>query len=127
LHFQAEIRAFKDLGVESAQVSDAEMKLAEQLVDHLKARKFDPNEYLDEFRGRVQAAIKEKIEGHEISLSSAPVAAPTGDVTDLMAALRASLNANRTSGTGGIRERKAPRRATAQHSAMTKSARKSGG
>src|SRR3984893_7111596 len=50
LHFQAEIRAFKDLGVESAQVSDAEMKLAEQLVDHLKARKFDPTEYVDEFR-----------------------------------------------------------------------------
>ena len=103
------------------------MKLAEQLVDHLKARKFDPTEYVDEFRDRVQAAIKEKIEGHEISLSSAPVAAPTGDVTDLMAALRASLNANRTSGSVAIKERKAPRRATAQHSTVTRSARKGGG
>jgi hypothetical protein len=44
LHFQAEIRQFNDLGVEAAKVSDAEMKLAEQLVDHLKTTRFDPND-----------------------------------------------------------------------------------
>jgi DNA end-binding protein Ku len=95
LHFQAEVRAFKDLGVEPAPVSDAEMKLAEQLVDHLKTTRFDPNEFVDEYKQRVQAAIQEKVEGHEAVVSTAPTSsASTGNVIDLMAALRASLQKN---------------------------------
>jgi DNA end-binding protein Ku len=57
LHFQSEIRDMKDLGVEPAAVSDAELKLAQQLIDHLGAKRFDPQEYVDEHRARVQAAI----------------------------------------------------------------------
>src|ERR1700681_2703000 len=55
LHFQAEVRSIKELGVEPAAVSDAELKLAEQLIDHLAAKRFDPNEYHDEFKGRIDA------------------------------------------------------------------------
>ncbi|HEY0340116.1 MAG TPA: Ku protein, partial [Steroidobacteraceae bacterium] len=67
LHFQAEVRPFKDLGIGRVKVSDAELKLAGQLVDHLKAKGFDPGEYVDEYKGRVQAAIKDKIKGHAVS------------------------------------------------------------
>jgi DNA end-binding protein Ku len=49
LHFQAEVRAIKDVGLEAQPVSDAELKLAEQLIDHLAAKRFDPNEFHDEF------------------------------------------------------------------------------
>jgi DNA end-binding protein Ku len=122
LHFQAEIRAFKDLGVEPAPVSDAEMKLAEQLVEHLKAKKFDPNEYVDEFKARVEAAIKEKIEGQEVTLATAPASPSTGNVIDLMAALKASLNANKKAASTDIPERKDPKRAAAKRS--VKSVRK---
>jgi DNA end-binding protein Ku len=99
LHFQAEVRAFKDLGVEPAPVSDAEMKLAEQLVDHLKTTRFDPNEFVDEYKQRVEAAIQEKVEGHEAVVATAPTSsASTGNVIDLMAALRASLEKNASPG-----------------------------
>jgi DNA end-binding protein Ku len=117
LHFQAEIRAFEDLGVEPAKVSDAEMKLAEQLMDHLKAKKFDPSEYVDEFKSRVRGAIKEKIKGHEVSLCAEPEKPSTGNVIDLMAALRASLDKNKTSGRAGFKARKSPRRGIARRGA----------
>jgi DNA end-binding protein Ku len=112
LHFEAEIRPFKDLGVEVAKVSDAEMKLAEQLMAHLQGKTFDPDQYVDEYKKRVQAAIKEKIKGHEVSLSGEPVKASTGNVIDLMAALRASLNKNKAAGASAasLKGRKAPRR-----------------
>jgi DNA end-binding protein Ku len=117
LHFHAEIRPFKDLGVTPAKVSPAEMKLAEQLVDHLKEKEFEPGEYTDEFKERVRAAIKEKIKGHEVSLAGEPPKASGGNVIDLMAALKASLNKNKTSGTASFRARKAPRRGMARRSA----------
>jgi DNA end-binding protein Ku len=112
LHFEAEIRPFKDLGVEVAKVSDTEMKLAEQLMAHLQGKKFDPDQYVDEFKKRVQAAIKEKIKGHEVSFSGEPAKTSTGNVIDLMAALRASLNKNKGAGASAasLRGRKSPRR-----------------
>jgi DNA end-binding protein Ku len=111
LHFKAEVRSLKDLGIEHTPVSDAELKLAEQLIDHLAAKRFDPNEYVDEFKGRVEAAIQKKVEGKEISLSEAPLAAPKGNIIDLMGALRASLDARGSKTTD--KERKAPKRAAA--------------
>jgi DNA end-binding protein Ku len=72
LHFRAEIRDLKDLGVEAAPVSEPELKLARQLIDHLGAKRFDPNEYADEHKARVEAAIQRKVEGKEISLAEAP-------------------------------------------------------
>src|ERR1700683_3002644 len=35
LHFRAEVRELKELDIETAPVSDAELKLAKQLIDHL--------------------------------------------------------------------------------------------
>jgi len=109
LHFQAEVRAIKDVGLEPAPVSEAELKLAEQLIDHLAAKRFDPNEYHDEFKGRVEAAIERKVAGKEVSLAEAPVASNGGNVIDLMAALRASLSAKTAK--PAAKERKEPKRA----------------
>jgi len=75
---QEQVRELKDLGIEPAQVSDPELKLAQQLIEHLAAKRFDPNEYQDEFKGRVEAAIQKKIQGKQISLSEAPVPAAGG-------------------------------------------------
>jgi DNA end-binding protein Ku len=108
LHFQAEVREIKELGVETAAVSDSELKLAEQLIDHLSAKRFDPNEFKDEFKGRVEAAVQRKVAGKEISLAEAPVGNGRGNVIDLMQALRASLGAKSPSAAA---ERKPPKRA----------------
>ncbi len=114
LHFKAEVRAIKEVGIESTAVSEAELKLADQLIEHLSAKQFDPNEYQDEFKGRVEAAIQRKVAGKEVSLSEAPVAKPGDNVIDLMAALKASLDAK--SPASGSKERKAPKKAVASKS-----------
>jgi DNA end-binding protein Ku len=106
LHFQAEVRDFEDLGVKPAKVSEAEMKLAGQLMEHLTAQKFEPSQYVDEFKSRVRAAIKEKVKGHEVSLASEPAKASTGNVIDLMAALKASLDKNKRAAGGRLTARK---------------------
>jgi len=122
LHFKAEVRDLKDLGIEPAQVSEPELKLAQQLIDHLAAKRFDPNEYADEFKGRVEAAIQKKIQGKQISLAEAPMAATSGNVIDLMQALRASIDARGSKATS-LKERKAPKRAASSGTAR-KSARR---
>jgi DNA end-binding protein Ku len=109
LHFQAEVRAIKDVGLEAQPVSDAELKLAEQLIDHLAAKRFDPNEFHDEFKARVEAAIQRKVAGKEVSLAEAPVAKAGSNVIDLMDALRASLGAKTSK--PAAKERKEPKRA----------------
>jgi DNA end-binding protein Ku len=110
------------LGIEAAPVSEPELKLAQQLIEHLAAKRFDPNEYADEHRARVQAAIQKKVEGKEVSLSEGPVSAKGGNVIDLMEALRASIDARGSKATD-LKERKAPKRAPASGSGR-KSARR---
>jgi DNA end-binding protein Ku len=96
LHFKAEIRDLKDLGFESTKVSEPEVKLARQLISHLSANKFDPSEFVDEHRARVQAEIKKKINGKEISMEETATEAPRSNVINLMDALKASLKAKGT-------------------------------
>jgi len=109
LHFQAEVRTVKELGIEATVVSDPELKLAEQLIDHLAVKRFDPNEFHDEFKGRVEAAIQRKVAGKEVSLAEAPTGKSAGNVVDLMEALRASLGAK--SSKSSAVERKPPKKA----------------
>ena len=59
---------------------------------------FDAASYVDEFKGRVEAAIQKKVEGKEISLAEKPAASKGGgNVIDLMDMLRASLQARGSS------------------------------
>ena len=122
LHFKAEVRSIKDLGVEPAPVSDAELKLANQLIDQLAAKKLDPNEYVDEHRSRVEAAIKRKIEGKEVSFAEPPSVEGTSNVVDLMEVLKASLNARGSK--SDTRERKAPKRAVPGVAAAARKSRR---
>jgi len=110
LYFKADVRVMKDLGIEATEVSDSELKLALQLIDHLAAKRFDPNEFHDEFKDRVAAAIQRKVSGKEVSIAEPPVGKSSGNVVDLMAALRASLGAK--SGKAGAIERKPPKKAS---------------
>ena len=110
LHFKEQVRELKDLGIEPAPVSEPELKLAQQLIDHLAAKRFDPNEFTDEHRARVQAAVQKKIDGKEVSVAEGPTAAKGGNVIDLMAALRASIDAKGPKSVD-LQERKPPKRA----------------
>ncbi len=70
-------------------VKEAELTLAKRLIDELTQKKFDPSKYHDSYRDRVVAAAQQKIEGQEFT--AAPPEARRGQVIDLMAALKASL------------------------------------
>ena len=99
----------KDVGIEAATVSAAELKLAEQLIDHLTAKSFEPSQFHDEFKRRVEMAIEQKVKGKEISLAEAPVGNAGSNVIDLMSALKASLNTK--SDEPASTERRSPKRA----------------
>jgi DNA end-binding protein Ku len=91
LHFGAEVRDLEDLGYEPATVTQPEVKLARQLIEHLSAQRFDPNEFADEHRARVLQEIKKKIQGKDISASEEPARKPRDNVVNIMDALKASL------------------------------------
>jgi len=91
LHFQAEIRELKELGYEPTKVAEREVKLARQLIEQLAAKGFDPKEFVDEHRARVQAEIKKKIQGKEISQTEVAAEKPS-NVVSLLDALKASLD-----------------------------------
>ena len=77
---------------EDIQTRPAEAKMAESLVESM-AGDFDPSQYHDEYRDALQKVIDAKVEGREI-VESEEVASPRSDnVVDLMAALRASVDA----------------------------------
>jgi DNA end-binding protein Ku len=112
LHYAADVRTASEVEIPKPEVKPAELKLAQQLIDAQTSEKFDPDAYKDEVRGRIEAAIKKKVEeGQEITLAEPP---PPGDgkVIDLMEALRASLEKRgkaRDAGTE-LGPRKAPKR-----------------
>src|SRR5687767_7964801 len=89
LLYAAEVRSIKDIDIPKTEVRDAELKLAQQLIEQQASEAFDPGAYSDEVRARIEAAVQKKVEGQEITLAQAPE--PGGQVIDLMEALRASL------------------------------------
>jgi DNA end-binding protein Ku len=108
LHFKAEVRELKDFGRDTTKVSGAEVKLARQLIGHLAAKRFDPNEFVDEHRARIQAEIKKKVQGKEISLAEPRVEKRGDNVINLMDALKASLQKRGNPGKSSSAPKKRP-------------------
>jgi DNA end-binding protein Ku len=90
LLYAGEVRSIKEIEIPKTEVKDAELKLAQQLIEQQASDKFDPSAYKDEVRDRVEAAVQKKVEGQEITMSEAPEGG--AQVIDLMEALRASLD-----------------------------------
>jgi len=72
-------------------VSERELGMAFALID-LLSEEFQPEKYRDEYRDALNEVIEAKIQGQEIVEEAE---APAAKVTDLMAALRASVEAAR--------------------------------
>lgn len=93
LLYADEVRPFAEVPIPDADVKPAEIDLAKQLVEQIAAQTFDPNEFEDDVRKRIEADIERKVAGKEIAPAPAP--AETGRVIDLMQALKASLGEGR--------------------------------
>jgi DNA end-binding protein Ku len=74
-------------------VRQQELAMANSLIETM-AGDFQPEQYGDNYREALQSLIEAKVQGHEVVAPAAP-AADTGTVVDLMAALRASVEAAR--------------------------------
>ena len=84
---------------EDIEVRPQELAMAGSLIETLSGD-FDPSQYKDSYREALQEVIEAKIAGHEVKQPEA--AQPTaGTVVDLMAALRASVEAAKAGRDGG--------------------------
>jgi len=98
LRYPYELRGTADLDLPgpdlaAAGVTDAELALARQLVQAIAAP-FDPEapEYRDTYRDDLLALIRRKAEGGEVAAAPAQPAAPGGEVVDIVALLKRSLD-----------------------------------
>ncbi len=94
-----EVRA-PDFGFldEDIEVRDQELKMAASLIETLSGD-FDASEYKDSYRDALNAVIEAKVAGREVVAPEAEQPT-TGTVVDLMAALRASVEAAKKSRAG---------------------------
>lgn len=90
----------------NVKVRDNEVKMARQLIQQL-ASEFDPNQFEDEYRQKLEEMVAQKVDGQEITVAPEPVAEPT-KVVDLMEALKASVEEakSKKKGTSGAGAKK---------------------
>jgi DNA end-binding protein Ku len=95
LHWPDEVRAMDELNLpeDEIDIKASEKKMAEQLVASMTGE-FDADEYSDDYRQALMAVIERKVAGEKPEPAAAR-AEPT-NITDLMAALEASVAAARS-------------------------------
>jgi DNA end-binding protein Ku len=118
MFFHDEIRPAKDIAPRKAKVPKAELQMATALIDQFKGS-FEPKRYEDTYREALMKVIKAKQKGETIA---AVPAAEDEEPADLLAALKASVEAAKKGGRS-IRAKRpatrkkpaARRRKTAKH------------
>jgi len=121
LLYADEVRSIAEVEIPEAKIGTQELALANQLIDSITSKAFDPTKYEDDVKERIEAQIQKKVEGEEITVP-AGTAVPTGaKVIDIMDALRASLKRRADS---TEEHHAAPARRTVAKKAANKAAKK---
>ncbi|HEX9775408.1 MAG TPA: Ku protein [Actinomycetota bacterium] len=90
MYWPDEIRAASfDEPDEEVEIRDEEIKMARALIDNMTAD-WSPKAYKDQYREKIEALVEQKIAGKEIEVVEE---AETATVVDLIAALKASVDA----------------------------------
>jgi DNA end-binding protein Ku len=79
--------------VDDVEINERELAIAKQLVDSLSGE-WDPDKYRDTYREEVLALVERKAQGEQIAVQP-EAEEEEAEVPDLMAALKASLDAVR--------------------------------
>ncbi|MGN6333224.1 MAG: Ku protein [Motilibacteraceae bacterium] len=87
---------------EDITVRDQEIAMAESYIETLTGD-FEPEQFTDEYRHALEELIEAKVTGGQVETPGAP-AATEGNVVDLMAALRASVDAAKARRAAGASE-----------------------
>ena len=104
MRFADELADLNDFRFPKAEgIRPAELNMARQLIDSLSA-KWNPEKYTDEYRDNLMKVIQAKLKGRKPRLEERETS-QSADVVDLMARLRASLEAK-----GAPRAKGAPAR-----------------
>jgi DNA end-binding protein Ku len=103
LFYPDEIRVEKT-ELPDVKISDKELEMAYTLID-LLSEEFEPEKYKDEYRDALMKLIEAKLEGEELPEVAA---AGPAKVTDIMSALRASVEAAKKRKKGDEDEEEAP-------------------
>jgi DNA end-binding protein Ku len=98
LLYADEVRSLKDLDIEKVDVTKPELQLALQLIDQISEEAYEPARFEDAEKKRVLAAIDAKIAGNKVVASAHDEQPSSGQVIDLMEALRASLGKKAAAG-----------------------------
>jgi len=92
LNWPDEIRSTEELNLPAnVKISDKEVQMATSLIENLSDT-FKPERYTDDYKAAFQQIVDQKMKGQKVTVSAAAQEAP---VMDLMAALRASVEATR--------------------------------
>ncbi|MGQ0811316.1 MAG: non-homologous end joining protein Ku [Nitrospiraceae bacterium] len=90
MYYADEVRDFHEIDKGKDTVfTEAEMELAVRLINDLKKKEFQPQQYEDQYRERVLELIQRKQQGKKLQTTSR--ATPRPSVIDLMAVLKASI------------------------------------
>ena len=111
MYFADEIRPIDEIKPKKARLSKDELRMAEQLIDSFSGQ-FKPETYKDTYRDALCEIIAQKRKGEEVHVEPAE---EQEEVPDLMAALRASLEA-----AGGRSRSNGRRRGGRQLAALSK-------
>lgn len=92
MFYADEVRDFSEVTEKVAKLAfhDVEVEMAAKLVEALSTDAYEPEKYNDGFVARVKVAVDQKLSGETVTVA-APAA--KSDLIDLMAALKASLDA----------------------------------
>src|SRR5882672_3756362 len=111
MYWPDEIREADFGGVDvDAKVRDQELDMAKTLIENLTAD-WHPEEFTDEYREALLKIVEAKIAGEEIEMDEA---APSAKVVELMAALKASVDAAKKKPGGDAAAEKPARKSAAK-------------
>jgi DNA end-binding protein Ku len=105
MFFHDEIRPLDDVAPKGQKVAKAELEMATALIEQFTG-KFDPTKYDDTYRKALCAVIKAKQKGKTIT---PPAAEDAEEPADLLAALKASVEAAK-GGRSSVRAKRPPAR-----------------
>lgn len=89
VYYADEVRNFDDVDRPGEiEFKPVEADLADKLIEQLSTDKFNPEQYHDEYRDRVMAAVDQKAAGQELTVVAE---APQAQIIDLFEALKMSL------------------------------------
>ncbi len=106
VYYADEVRPIEEIDRATNEAAkESELALAERLIGELTSKKIDLSKYHDTFREKVEEAAQQKIAGQQVT--EAHEEPRRGQVIDLMAALKASLEKRGAPGAARAEERAA--------------------